>query len=166
MPNEFVVPVSADAGQSVGLTFDKPVFVDRGDIISTGDAPKAVRRLRARVFWLHELPLTLGTSVTVRIGMAECAGKVALIENAVDPGELIATKASVVGRNSVGEIEIALSKPIAADIYAANPRTGRLVLEYGGRIAGGGLVLAIDGEDRANPQSDRVEIINSLVIWN
>jgi phosphoadenosine phosphosulfate reductase len=32
------------------------------------------------------------------------------------------------------------------DLYEANPRTGRVVLEYGGRIAGGGLVLSLRGE--------------------
>ena len=151
VPNESQVPLSADAGRSVGLTLDKPVFLDRGDIMATGDAPKGARRLRARVFWLHEQVLEVGTVVTVRIGMAECSGKVALIENAVDPGELTASEAAVVACNSVGEIEIALSKPIAADIYAANPRTGRLVLDLGGRIAGGGLVLAVDTEDGIIP---------------
>jgi phosphoadenylyl-sulfate reductase (thioredoxin) len=137
--------------QSVGLTLDKPVFLDRGDIISRSDAPKPVRRLRARVFWLHEMPLVPDTTVIVRIGMAECRGKVVLIENAVDPGELTASEAAVIARNSVGEIEIALSKAIAADVHAANPRTGRVVLELGGRIAGGGLVLAVDSEDGVGP---------------
>ena len=150
VPDESEVPLSADAGHSIGLTLDKPVFLDRGDVISGSDTPHAVNRLRARVFWLHEAPLMLGTSVAVRIGMAECVGKVALIENAVDPGELTVREAAVVARNTVGEIEIALSKPIAADIYAANPRTGRVVLDVGGRIAGGGLILAVDMEDGTN----------------
>ena len=154
VPNDSQVPLSVDAGQSVGITLDQPVFLDRGDVISTSDAPKAVRRLRARVFWLHESPLVPGMSVTVRIAMAECRGKVALIENAVDPGELTPNGAAIVARNSVGEIEIALSKPIAADIHAANPRTGRVVLDLDGRIAGGGLVLAVDTEDgRSAPGS-------------
>jgi phosphoadenosine phosphosulfate reductase len=55
-----------------------------------------------------------------------------------------------VGQNHVGEVEIALSNPIAADLYAANPRTGRVVIDFGGRIAGGGLVLALDGESGAD----------------
>jgi phosphoadenosine phosphosulfate reductase len=44
-----------------------------------------------------------------------------------------------------------LSKAIAADVHASNPRTGRVVLELGGRIAGGGLVLAVDSEDGVGP---------------
>jgi sulfate adenylyltransferase large subunit/phosphoadenylyl-sulfate reductase (thioredoxin) len=150
VPNESHAPRTADAGASVGLTLDRPVFLDRGDVISASDEPgKAVRRVRARVFWLHDEPLARGASVTVRIGMAECRGEIVLIEHAIDPGELTASRSAVVARNSVGEIEIALAQKIAADIYAANPRTGRLVLEVDGRIAGGGLVLAVDAEEPA-----------------
>jgi sulfate adenylyltransferase large subunit/phosphoadenylyl-sulfate reductase (thioredoxin) len=158
LPDESQAPQAADAGQSIGLTLDRAVFLDRGDVIIAGDVPaKAARRLRARVFWLHEEPLTLGALVTVRVNMAECRGKVALIENAVDPGALTASGAAAIARNSVGEIEIALSQPIAVDIYAANPRTGRLVLDLAGRIAGGGLVLAVDDEDRQKPRTDIAE---------
>lgn len=138
-------PRSARAGQSIGLTLDRQVFVERGDVISTPAAPaRKVRRLRARVFWLDEEPLTVGAAIGLRIGMAECRGTVSLIENAVDPGELAPDEASAIARNHVGEIEIALLQPIAADLYTANPRTGRLVLDLAGRIAGGGLILEVD----------------------
>jgi phosphoadenosine phosphosulfate reductase len=70
-----------------------------------------------------------------------------LIENAVDPGNLTPTETAFIGRNSVGEIEIALTKPIAADLYVANPQTGRLVLDLDGRISGGGLILALDAQE-------------------
>src|SRR6202012_28432 len=55
---------------------------------------------------------------------------------------------TAIARNHVGEIEIALVQPIAADTYAHNPRTGRLVIEVNGRIAGGGLVLSVEGGRR------------------
>ena len=145
VPDESRMPREASAGQSVGLTFDDDVFVDRGDLISAARAPaKATRRLRARVFWLHESPLSVGNMVTLRIGSAESHGVIALVDNAVDPGKLAATEASAIGQNHVGEIEVALTQAVAADIYALNPRTGRVVLEFNGRIAGGGLVLSTD----------------------
>jgi phosphoadenosine phosphosulfate reductase len=139
------VPRDALAGQSVGITLDDEIFVDRGDLIAAAEAPaKATHRFRARVFWLHDQPLGAGDSITVRIGTAEGRGTVALIDNAVDPGQLAATEATVIGQNHVGEIEIALTQPIGADVYALNPRTGRVVLERNGRIAGGGLILSTD----------------------
>jgi phosphoadenosine phosphosulfate reductase len=97
------------------------------------------------VFWLHHTPLSVGDAVTLRVGTAAGRGTVALIDNAVDPGKLAGVDAVAIGQNHVGEIEIALTQPIAADIYALNPRTGRVVLEFDGRIAGGGLILATDG---------------------
>ena len=38
---------------------------------------------------------------------------------------------------------------VAADAYADNSRTGRLVIEVSGRIAGGGLVLSVEAGQRA-----------------
>jgi sulfate adenylyltransferase large subunit/phosphoadenylyl-sulfate reductase (thioredoxin) len=146
-PREALAPQSAAAGQSVGLILDQPVLLDRGDVLAASDAPcGAVSRLRARVFWLHDAPLAVGTTLTVRIGTAECRGEIAAVANVVDPGELAAKGWTAIARNSVGEVEIVLARPIAADLYAANPRTGRLVLDVDGRIAGGGLVLAAGDE--------------------
>ena len=148
VPDELRVPREARAGQSVGLTLDRQIFVNRGDLISARQtSSKSVSRLRARIFWLHDKPLAAGATLTVRVAMSECRGTVALIENVVDPGQLSASEAATIAQNHVGEIEIALAQPIAADLYAVNPRTGRLVLDLGGRIAGGGLVLSTDSQD-------------------
>jgi len=142
-------PCEASAGQSIGITLDSEIFVARGDIVSTAAVrPKAAQRLRARVFWLNEAPITPGAGLNVRIGTAEARGTVAAIENAVDPGQLSATEARSVAQNHVGEIEIALTRPLAADPYAINARTGRLVLDLNGRISGGGLVLSLDVDER------------------
>jgi len=161
VPNESQAPRAASAGQSVGLVFDEDIFVDRGDLIAATAAPAAAaQRLRARVFWLHETPLAVGAALTVRVGMAESRGTVALIDNAVDPGQLSASGDGRINQNSVGEIEIALAKPIAADLYADSPRTGRLVLELSGRIAGGGLVLSL--ETAATPARDAAPSLAAL----
>jgi sulfate adenylyltransferase large subunit/phosphoadenylyl-sulfate reductase (thioredoxin) len=162
-PLDAVSPRVAHAGRSIGLILEHHVFVDRGDIISvTEPAPRAATRLRARIFWLDTAPLTLGDTVSVRVGMAECSGTIALIENAVDPADITADGASIIQQNQVGEIEIALTRPIAADLYASNPRTGRLVLDRGGRIAGGGLIFAIDSKRSNAVAADRSELEDAL----
>jgi sulfate adenylyltransferase large subunit/phosphoadenylyl-sulfate reductase (thioredoxin) len=141
------LPVEASAGRSVGITLDRELFVARGDIIASAAArAPTAQRLEARIFWLHGEPLAAGAMVTVRVGTAEGRGTVTAIKNSVDPGEVAVTDAEMVGQNHVGDIEIALAAPLAVDLYENNPRTGRVVLEYSGRIAGGGLVLALLGE--------------------
>jgi sulfate adenylyltransferase large subunit/phosphoadenylyl-sulfate reductase (thioredoxin) len=137
-------PRQATAGQSVGITLDRPIFVARGSVMSAAASPaQATRHLRARVFWLHTEPLGLGSRLVVRIGTAEAHGEIVAIDHAVDPGRLADSGASAIAQNHVGEVEIALSSPIACDTYADHPGTGRIVLEFAGRIAGGGLVLTI-----------------------
>src|SRR6201995_3816658 len=137
------------AGRSVGITLDRELFIERGDIIAhTGKSPPDARRLRARIFWLHEKPLARGDQILVRLGTREARASVVAIEKAIDPGALSNAENTAIARNHVGEIEIALAQPIAADAYADNPRTGRLVIEVNGRIAGGGLVLSVEGGRR------------------
>ena len=140
------------AGRSVGITLDRELFVERGDIIAhAGASPRDTRRLRARIFWLHDKPLSKGDQILVRLGTREARASVVAIEKAVDPGELSSAENKAIARNHVGEIDISLAQPIAADAYADNPRTGRLVVEVSGRIAGGGLVLSVDAGQRAVP---------------
>jgi bifunctional enzyme CysN/CysC len=140
------------AGRSVGITLDRELFIERGDVIShVGASPRDTRRLRARIFWLHDKPLAKGEQILVRLGTRETRATVVAIEKAVDPGKLSSTENTSIAKNHVGEIDISLAHPIAADPYSDNPRTGRLVIEVSGRIAGGGLVLSVDTGQRAVP---------------
>jgi bifunctional enzyme CysN/CysC len=140
------------AGRSVGITLDRELFLERGDVIShVGSSPRDTRRLRARIFWLHDKELTKGAQILARLGTREGRATVVAIEKAVDPGQLSSVENTSIARNHVGEIDISLAQPIAADPYTDNPRTGRLVIEVGGRIAGGGLVLSVDAGQRAIP---------------
>jgi phosphoadenylyl-sulfate reductase (thioredoxin) len=155
-PDAPLAPRAARAGQSIGLTLDRPIFIERGDLISAVEAPaQAASTLRARVFWLNEAPLKIGAAINVRVGMAESRARITAISGALDPGLLSPDKANVIAQNHVGEIDIALSQPIAADLYAANPRCGRLVLDVAGRISGGGLILSIDEADRRSAADNR-----------
>jgi len=151
----------AEAPWPVGITLDRELFIQRGDVIAHPDtAPVETRRVRARVFWLHKQPLSIGTSLIVRIGTAEARGQVVAIENAIDPGELSNTGKHVVAQNNVGEIEIALSQSLAVDVHNAHPKLGRLVIDIDGRIAGGGLVLRVDAQRRN--QVDIVPVESAL----
>ncbi|HMA70297.1 MAG TPA: phosphoadenylyl-sulfate reductase [Xanthobacteraceae bacterium] len=153
-PANDIEPYEAGTGQSVGITLDRPLFIARGEVIARAErqAPSG-RRLKARIFWLHDTPLAARTYVTVRIGTAEARGVVTAIANTLDPGDQSAANGDTLSQNHVGEVEITLSNPVAADLHADNPRTGRIVLDLGGHIAGGGLVLALDDDSRSESAS-------------
>ncbi|MGZ5872729.1 MAG: adenylyl-sulfate kinase [Bradyrhizobium sp.] len=149
-----VTPVKGarTAGRSVGITLDRELFIERGDVIShVGSSPRDTRRIRARIFWLHDKPLSRGEQILVRLGTRESRATVVAVEKAVDPGELSSVENKSIAKNHVGEIDISLAQPVAADPYNDNSSTGRLVIEVGGRIAGGGLVLSVDAGQRAVP---------------
>ena len=62
---------SQGAGRSVGITLDRELFLERGDVIAhPGASPRDTRRLRARIFWLHDKPLTKGEQILIRLGRA------------------------------------------------------------------------------------------------
>jgi bifunctional enzyme CysN/CysC len=144
---------AATAGRSVGITIDRDLFIARGDVVAPAiAAAPAARKITARIFWLDDEPLAAGATLTVRVGPAEARGTVTAIENSVDPGEVTPTQSAAIGQNHVGEVELTLVAPLAVDLYEANPRTGRIVLEHGGRIAGGGLVLTLPSQAK-RPQA-------------
>jgi phosphoadenosine phosphosulfate reductase len=151
---------SAGAGQSIGITLDRELFVDRGDLITCQSAlPETGRTLRARVFWLHQTTLGLGARVMVRSGTAETVGVVRAINNAVDPANLKIVAHDSLAPNHVGDVEIALARPLAADPYENNPTIGRIVIDFSDRIAGGGLVLGLNPIERERPSAQGVRTV-------
>jgi phosphoadenylyl-sulfate reductase (thioredoxin) len=162
VPDAGQAPRAARTGQSIGITLDRELFIERGNVIAAAAAPAtAARRLRARVFWLNARPLAVGGEIVTRIGTAAARAVVRTIDNAVDPGLLASDGAEVIGQNHVGEIEIELAQPLATDPYTGDAGMGRIALEFDGRIAGGGLVLAVtESHAQASPaglaaESDR-----------
>jgi len=77
---------SREAGHSVGITLDREIFVERGEIAATGATrPKVARSLRARIFWLAEEPLYAGANITLRLATASTKARIAAIHNVIDP---------------------------------------------------------------------------------
>ncbi|MGE0039029.1 MAG: phosphoadenylyl-sulfate reductase [Xanthobacteraceae bacterium] len=142
------------AGQSVGVTLDRELFVERGNVLSHATLPaRTGRYLRARVFWLHREALAAGSRLAIRIGTAETRGVVLSVDRAIDPGQIAEIGSDRIGQNHVGEILLELARPLAVDLYTDNPRCGRIVLEFGGRIAGGGLILTANQDAHVAPDT-------------
>jgi len=140
------------AGRSVGITLDRELFIERGDVIAhAGNNLRDTRRIRARVFWLHDRPLSTGDQILIRLGTRETRAAVVAIEKAVDPGELSNAETKSIARNHVGEIDLSLAHPVAADFDHQPPGARIVGIGVGGRIAGGGLVLSVDAGQRAIP---------------
>ena len=134
-------PLEAGAGQSVGITLDDQIFVERGEIASHEEhAPIETTVFRARLFWMAREPLKPGAEVTVRVNTRAFKATVQAIERVVDTETLAETAADAVPRDGVADVILRARGLVALDEYRALKRTGRLVITDRGGIAGGGLI--------------------------
>ena len=61
-------PQSVAAGESVGITLDEQIFVERGEIAShVENPPKLSNHFHARLFWLGHKPLTVGRRYKLKL---------------------------------------------------------------------------------------------------
>lgn len=154
------------AGQAAAVTLDREIFVERGEVAALREArPAAARVLASRIFWLGDEPLGVGSRLTLKIGTSQVPATVTSIEAAVDSTSLKQTVAQQIERNQAADVTLALAKPVAADTQAGNPRLGRFVLEAGGRIRGGGVILRTFEETlrRASPNVTPVDSAVGIV---
>jgi len=134
-------PTAAGAGQSVGVTLEEQIFVERGQVMSQVDNPPVETDVfRARVFWLGRDPLTTGKAYKIKLGTLQTPAKVEAVERIVDTGDLSNRESDAVERNQVGEVVIRCKRMIALDEFTDHPTTGRFVIVDGYDIAGGGII--------------------------
>lgn len=140
---------AAGAGRSVGVTLDLPLFLERGEVAGPASTPpQAADRLKASVFWLGQTSLSIGETVSLKLGAAETTAVVERIEKVIDTSTLAEADSAVVLRGQAAQISFTLKRKLAVDSFAEQPRTGRFVLERGGTIVGGGLITAAEAITR------------------
>ncbi len=135
-------PTEATAGQSVGITLDEQIFIERGEIASRQESiPLVSTSFRVNLFWLGRRPLERGRKYQLRLATHEVDCEVAAINRIVDTADLDQRQGgSVVERNQVAELTLRTKSPIAFDPYHAFESTGRFVIVDEYDIAGGGII--------------------------
>jgi bifunctional enzyme CysN/CysC len=107
---------SARAGDPVGVVFDAPVYVDRGDLLShDGRAPVTVRALQVRACWFDREPPHLDETVRLRAGSADVSARIAGILDATDPRTLGPAEHGVAARGMVYTLALRTAVPVALD---------------------------------------------------
>lgn len=134
-------PTQAGAGQSVGITLDQQIFIERGETASHLSSPPCLTNaFRAKLFWLGHTPLTVGRQYRLKLNTATYVVEVESIEKVINTDDLGEAKADQVGRNAVGEVIFKSRGLMAVDAFTDNLQTGRFVLVDNDDIAGGGLI--------------------------
>lgn len=159
--------VSAQAGESIGIMLDQPIFVERGHIGShTENPPMLSNVFRANIFWLSNKPLKVGNTYTIRITTHTARVTIQSIDKFVDTDTLEQIIDPSEGKkNAVIEVTFRAHSLLPIDPHSDNARMGRAVLYDGYDIVGGGLIN-MDGypDQRQNsPKSDNIFKVDHLV---
>ncbi len=135
-------PTVGSAGQSVGITLDEQIFVERGEICSLeSEPPVETDVFRGRLFWLGKRPLTVGDRFKMKLATAVVPVRVQSIDQVVDTDDLsLDAGGSEVPRNAVAEVTLRAEQIVALDDFSNDQRLGRFVLVDGYDIAGGGII--------------------------
>lgn len=139
---------SCAAGESVGITLEDQLFVERGHMISHAThAPMLTKFIHGRIFWLSHVPLVVGKTYKLRIATQELHAQVKEIVRVIDTDALGDVAAVEVARNQVAEVVLQVRGLAAVDDAAENARTGRFVLIDGYDMVGGGIISTKDVRD-------------------
>jgi bifunctional enzyme CysN/CysC len=135
-------PVMATrAGQSIGVTLDEQIFVERGEIVSLETNPPMLTNVfRGRIFWLGREPLVPGTRYKMKLCTGEFPIEVEKIERVIDVQDLGSNEQNHVERNAIAEVVLRSRRTLALDPFDHNMYTGRFVLVENYDIVGGGLI--------------------------
>ncbi len=121
----------AKAGDVIAMTFVEDVDVSRGDMIVAQDnaSDLLTKQLIADICWLDQDALSISRKYILRHTTNTVFTKVKNIIQILDIETLSqAVKADLLGVNMIGQVELALQKPIAADLFDESLATGAFVL--------------------------------------
>lgn len=143
-------PTEGQAGQSIGVTLDEQIFVERGEIASHQEQlPLVSTAFRANLFWLGKKPLEKGRKYLLRVATKEVDCEVATIHRIIDTMDLAQQQGShTIGKNQVAELTLRTKIPVAFDLSASFETTGRFVLVDEYDIAGGGIITELVHDDQ------------------
>jgi len=156
-------PIEAHAGQSVGITLDEQLFLERGETLSHEDRPPQLTHVfRATLFWLGKGPLHAGKTLTLKLGTATHKVTVSEILRVLDTDTLEHRKDEAVQRHGIAEAVLRSRALMAVDEGHALQATGRFVLLDGLDLVGGGLISMEGYPDQRSVMTVRARNLYSV----
>ena len=133
----------AQAGESIGVTFEPPTTVERGDVIAhSEDAPKLEQQFRSICFWIGETPPSAGARFSAQFGPVTTAVTVTSVRNPLDTESLTPAGDGAVPRYAIVEVYLHAESLIPLDFHGELSATSRFVLMNGGELVACGFVDA------------------------
>lgn len=133
----------AVAGQSIGITIEDPLFLNRGDIICAATEELLLTdTIKANLFWMSKRDFHKNDKIIIRSATQETVCNIGTIAKRIDSSsfETIEEDADILKNLDVAEVIIKTKKPIAIKSFNDVQELGRFVLELDGNICAGGII--------------------------
>lgn len=158
----------ARAGQAVTLTLTDEIDISRGDVlVPANHSAELSQKLLAKVVWMHEEPLLLGKTYTLKLASKKLYGKVSSIVHTVDVNTLKKQAAAQLALNEIALVELELTEKAVVDPYRLNRDTGGFIFidRLSNITVGAGLIeSALQGQATAAAKFSEFELeLNALV---
>lgn len=142
----------AHAPQSVTVELEDEIDLSRGEMLIADQqsAPSTGTRLRAMAVWMHEQPLTPGSTYLLKHTTRSVRATVRAIRYRVDVNSTEHLPATELAMNDIAELELETSLPLFFDPYSENRSTGSFILIdalSNATVGAGMLVAAVDQDD-------------------
>jgi len=136
-------PLAAEAGESIGLTFEPATALERGVVLCHPDAPApVVERFEANLFWLSDDGWNAGDRLVLRCTTQEAPCRIERVTERINSSTLavIERNAARLAPTEVGRAILALERPLVLEPFADGRPLGRFVLVKRGLVSAGGTV--------------------------
>lgn len=133
----------AEAGESIGITLDEQIFVERGQVASLAEeTPVETSSFQASLFWLGKEPMMVGEPYKIKLATQEQECVIREVHDIIDGStlETISTDRDYIDRYDVAEVTLETRRPFAIDDHQDFPSSGRFVIVDGYDVAGGGII--------------------------
>lgn len=133
----------AENGECIGITTDKPLFIERGNIIcSINHELNVVSHFKASLFWMSAESVSVGDKLTLRCSTQEVGCSISKIFKKINSSTLEKIKDDLTGLNKleVSEVEIQTKKPIVVSTISDVKALGRVVFLRDNTIVAGGII--------------------------
>lgn len=139
-----------EAGWSTGFTLAEELYITRGQVMSHVErAPLVSTRLRANIIWLGRKSFEPGRDYKLKLHTAAVPVRIHRINKVIDASEAGSQlDKRRVDRHDVADVVLETQSPVAFDTVGDNEASGRFVIVDGYEIAGGGIIVSAEEEER------------------
>jgi bifunctional enzyme CysN/CysC len=119
----------AIVGEAITITLRDEIDISRGDVLTTTKEPlTSSDQFEVNLIWLDQTPGHVGRSYDLQLSTQQATASITAIKHRIDINTLANTACTELALNDITLCNIALSKPIAFDIYKSSRELGSFIL--------------------------------------